>query len=206
MIGYASRTGTKRNLDALRRHGWRLMVSATGSWRHEGMPYAIDNGAYTAYQRGEPFDANRFLRCLDKLGHGADWIVVPDIVGNADSLEFSVGWLEKLSGLRVLLAVQDGMAPTQVRVVIPRVFGLFIGGTTAFKEQTARQWGALAIEMGCYLHMGRVNSQRRIRLAATIGCDSFDGTSVSRFAVTIHRLDAARRQRAFLAGELYDTE
>lgn len=45
MIGYASRTGTRRNLDALRAAGWRLMVSARGALRTEGFPYALDNGA-----------------------------------------------------------------------------------------------------------------------------------------------------------------
>lgn len=30
MVGYASRTGTRRNLNALARAGWRLLVSAKG--------------------------------------------------------------------------------------------------------------------------------------------------------------------------------
>ncbi|MBC8753020.1 hypothetical protein F6X42_44140, partial [Paraburkholderia sp. WC7.3b] len=41
--------------------GWRLLVSAKGEHRTEGMRYAIDNGAWTAYQRGEPFDEAAFL-------------------------------------------------------------------------------------------------------------------------------------------------
>lgn len=40
MIPYASRTGTKRNLDAMRANGWGLLVSAKGVLRTEGFPYA----------------------------------------------------------------------------------------------------------------------------------------------------------------------
>jgi len=36
MVGYASRTGTRRNLDALARADWRLLVSAKGEHRAEG--------------------------------------------------------------------------------------------------------------------------------------------------------------------------
>lgn len=35
----------------------RLMVSAKGQLRTEGMRYAMDNGARSAHQAGEPFDA-----------------------------------------------------------------------------------------------------------------------------------------------------
>ena len=80
MIGYASRTGTRRNLRALRDAGWRLLVSATGVWRTEGMRYAIDNGAWTAHQQGRPFDAGLFRGIVGELADGADWIVLPDIV------------------------------------------------------------------------------------------------------------------------------
>jgi hypothetical protein len=38
---YASRTGTRRNLAALRAAGWRLLVSATGVHRHEGFCYML---------------------------------------------------------------------------------------------------------------------------------------------------------------------
>jgi hypothetical protein len=56
MIGYASRTGTRRNLAALRAAGWRLLLSPTGVLRTEGFRYALDNGAWTAHQQGTEFD------------------------------------------------------------------------------------------------------------------------------------------------------
>jgi hypothetical protein len=39
LTAYASRTGTKQNLDAMRKAGWRLLVSAAGVVRTEGFQY-----------------------------------------------------------------------------------------------------------------------------------------------------------------------
>ena len=41
--------------------------------------------------------------------------------------------------------------------------GIFVGGSTPFKLETMPAWGELAREIGCWLHVGRVNSGRRIR-------------------------------------------
>lgn len=195
MIGYASRTGTRRNLTALRRADWRLLISARGVLRTEGMPFALDNGAWTAFQRGEPFDASAFERAVDMLGEGADWTVIPDIVaGGLASLDFSLAWLDRLSGCRrLLLAVQDGMTPDLVRPLLSQRIGVFVGGTTEWKLATAMEWGQLAHHVGCHMHVGRVNTVRRIRLCAAAGADSFDGTSATMFSFTLPPLDAARR-------------
>lgn len=52
------------------------MVSARGVLRTEGFPYALDNGAWTAFQKGEPFDGAAFERAVKLLGADADWIVL----------------------------------------------------------------------------------------------------------------------------------
>lgn len=193
---YASRTGTKRNLAALRGAGWRLLVSARGVHDAHGFPYAIDNGAWTAHQRGEAFDVEAFERVLEKLGEGADWIVVPDIVaGGLESLRFSESWLARLDRYdRLLLAVQDGMSVADVRPFLDERIGIFVGGSTGWKLRTLRTWGRLARERGAYLHVGRVNTKNRIRRCQEAGADSFDGTSVTRFAVNLPVLDSAVRQ------------
>ena len=72
--------------------------------------------------------------------------------------------------------------------------GLFVGGSTTFKEQTARAWGTFARARSLYLHMGRVNTARRRAIASEAGADSVDGTSASRFAATIPMLTNAGRQ------------
>lgn len=201
MIAYASRTGTRRNLDALRSAGWRLLVSARGVLRTEGFRYALDNGAWTSFQRGEPFDATAFEKAVARLGADADWIVVPDIVmGGLVSLEFSRRWLDRLLHRRnlsrtpFLIAVQNGMAPSDVRGLLgPRV-GIFVGGDTPWKLATMALWARTAHAHGAICHVGRVNSARRINLCAAAGIDSFDGSGVSRFASALPRLDLARRQ------------
>jgi hypothetical protein len=199
-MAYASRTGTRRNLEALRTHGWGLFVSAAGVLRTEGFStYALDNGAWTAHRQGRLFDERAFLGAVELLGEGAQFVVVPDIVcGGLASLRLSEAWLPRLDGVgrRRLLAVQNGMAPADVRGLLSSQVGIFVGGDSAWKETTLPAWGDLAREIGCYLHVGRVNTVRRIRLCQLADAQSFDGTSVSRFATTIDRLDSARRQPA----------
>lgn len=52
-------------------------------------------------------------------------------------------------------------------------------------------WADLAGDRGAYCHVGRVNSEIRIRMCARFGVNSFDGSSVSRFAKTLPGLEKA---------------
>lgn len=205
MIAYASRTGTRRNLLALRAAGWRLIISARGVLRTEGFQYGLDNGAWTAFQRGEPFDVPAFVRAVTLLGRGADWIVLPDIVmGGARSLALSMRWLRRFrrAGLlkvcRVLIAVQNGMERgvllARIKRLLGRRVGIFVGGDTDWKLATMRMWARLARRLGAICHVGRVNTARRIRACEVAGVDSFDGSSASKFAVTLRPLELARQQ------------
>ena len=201
LIAYASRTGTRRNLDALRGAGWRLLVSAAGCLRSEGFPYALDNGAWSAFTQGRPFDERAFFSALRKMGAAADWSVVPDIVaGGRASLDLSLRWLRHVLDETpvALIAVQDGMTADDVRGYIGHRVGLFVGGSTAWKLETMSTWTALGRERCAWVHVGRVNTARRIRMCAMTGATSIDGTSATRFAKTLRPLDAARRQMAFL--------
>lgn len=195
MVSYASRTGTRRNLAAMRGAGWRLLVSAAGVLRTERFEhYALDNGAWSAYQQGTQFDERAFGRAVDLLGEDADWVVLPDIVaGGIESLDFSLRWLDRLKGFprRLLIAVQDGMEPDDVREFLSPSVGIFLGGSTPWKLQTMAAWGVLSRRRNCYYHVGRVNSARRIGMCAAASANSFDGTSVTRFADTLPALHAA---------------
>ena len=193
---YASRTGTRTTIAAMRRAGWRVLVVAGAVLRNEGLPYALDNGAWSCYQRGVSFDTVAFETALDKLGRGADWITVPDIVaGGLRSLRFSESWLARVSDYAPpLLAVQDGITPADVRGLVGKEVGIFLGGTTEWKLETMRAWGELAAERGAYFHIARVNSVKRINKCVAAGGHSFDGTSVTRFGKTLRKLDLGRRQ------------
>jgi len=199
VIAYASRTGTRRNLAALHGAGWRQLV--TPVYPRVSRPargFALDNGAWAAHQRGGRLDVHRFAEMLYALGRHADFVVAPDIVaGGRESLAVSIHWLPTClyNARRVLIAVQDGMEPQDFDGVPlgPRV-GLFVGGSTDWKLSTLPAWGRLARRRGAWLHVGRVNTARRIQLCRDAGADSFDGTSVTRFADTLPLLDGARRQ------------
>lgn len=196
MIAYASRTGTRRNLAALRDAGWRILVSARGVLRNEGFRYALDNGAWTAFTQGEPFDVAAFEKALDLMGAEADWVASPDIVGGGmRSLELSESWLPRLIDARlVLIPVQDGLTASDVRPLLGNRVGIFLGGSTEWKLATMREWGELAREVGCYYHVARVNTRRRIEMCSEAGATSFDGSSASRFAASLPRLERARCQ------------
>jgi len=198
MICYASRTGTKRNLAALRNAGWHLMISRAGVWRTEGFPYALDNGAWSDFRAGVDFDDDAFKTLVDKLGGPADFVVAPDIVaGGLRSLRLSLVWLAQLLNRTklVLVPVQDGMGPQDLLdVVVPGHVGIFLGGSTEWKLATMRQWGEFAAGRGVYFHVGRVNTLKRFRLAHIAGADSVDGSSASRYAISLPPLDFAARQ------------
>lgn len=202
MIPYASRTGTKRNLKAMSSAGWRLLVSRAGAWRTEGLPYALDNGAWSDFQTGRAFDEDAFERLIEKLGRDADWIVLPDIVaGGLRSLELSVRWLNRTRSLcpLVLIAVQDGMEHHDLAPLVGPNVGIFLGGSTEWKLARMTDWGEFCNERGLYYHVARVNTVRRIRLAHLAGAASIDGSSVSRYAVNLPKLDFARRQADLFA-------
>jgi hypothetical protein len=206
--GYASNTGTKRNLRALMEHGWGVLLGPDNPTWRDGMDNAVDNGAWGAHQQGIPFREKPFADLAEKHGAAADFVVAPDIVsGGMRSLEFSLPWLPRLSHCkRVLLPVQngsDGIPDMDVTSVVNVLhdapnLGIFLGGSTAYKLATMYQWGEVAMRMGRYYHVGRVNSTRRIRLAAEAGADSFDGTSATMFSCNLPMLDCARRQPSLL--------
>jgi hypothetical protein len=204
MNSYASNTHNRWNLAALRAAGWRILISPDR--RQEEPPpefrFAIDNGAWRAFKQMVPFDGAAFQRLIDKHGAGADFVVIPDIVaGGKRSMEFSLSWLERLRHLRLLLfAVQDGMTADEVGSILRRNpgLGIFLGGSTEWKLRTIYAWGMVAHALGCYYHVGRVNTRRRIRLCAEAGAHSFDGSSASIYSCTLPLLDSARKQPSLL--------
>ena len=230
MIAYASRTGTKRNLAAMRganeaaqHDAWRILISRVGAWRTEGFRYGIDNGRFADFQAGLkaglgeslPFNdemAAAFERLIDRLGDKADWIVAPDtVLGGMASLDLSKRWLNRVLATcpLVLIAVQDGMEPADLDSLVSTNVGIFLGGSTEWKEATMEMWGRFCASRpfphphgrdetppggGCYYHVGRANSARRIALAQASAADSFDGSSVTRYAKTLPALERARQQ------------
>ncbi len=201
MMCYASRTGTKRNLAALRAHGWGLLVSRAGVWRTEGFDRICgDNGAWADFQAGRSFDEDSYERFLDWLAAQPvipDWLVLPDIVaGGLDSLALSIRYINRCRSITplVLIAVQDGMEADDLAPLVGPEAGIFLGGSTGWKIRKMAEWGKFCSERGVYYHVARVNSIKRMSQAIGAGADSIDGSSASRYAVSLPKLAYAARQ------------
>jgi hypothetical protein len=106
----------------------------------------------------------------------------PDVLGDAAAtIARSAPFVYRIRawfGLPVALVAQDGLE--HLDVPWPWFDVLFIGGSTAWKlGPAARALTAEAKARGKRVHMGRVNSLRRLRYADAIGCDSADGTIIA---------------------------
>jgi hypothetical protein len=192
----------------LRRAQWGLLVSRAGSWRTEGFDrIAADNGAWADYQAGRAFDEDGFDRFLDWLAETVipDWIVLPDIVaGGLPSLDMSLRYMNRClaQSSLVLIAVQDGMETADLAPYVGRSVGIFLGGSTPWKLARMADWGRFCAERGIYYHVGRVNSAKRMFLAIAAGANSVDGSSASRYALSLPNLDAAARHRDLFAPDM----
>jgi hypothetical protein len=200
MIMFSTGTGTRRNLAAMREGGWGLLLTPDRPEFRPGFAaVAIDNGAWGAHQRGVPWEPRKWQALCECHGSIAAWTVLPDVVmGGLRSLDLSLSWSEwALARVpKVLIAVQNGLTSCDVAPHLSGRVGIFVGGDTAWKEASMPEWGRLAKAKQCWLHVGRVNSKRRIRLCAMAGADSVDGTSGARFADSIPRLRHAVAQTA----------
>lgn len=145
----------------------------------DGRAWAADNGAFTG------FNDAAFLRMLDGLRGvpGCLWVAAPDVVGDAAAtLALFDEWEPRLRalGFPVALVAQDGLEIEAAPWA--RMDALFVGGSTEWKlGRAAAQLVRYAKARGLWVHMGRVNTRRRLRYARELGCDSVDGTCWSRY-------------------------
>jgi hypothetical protein len=146
----------------------------------EGQPWAADSGRYASPHE---YSDEKYLTWLEKMQPLADrclFATAPDIVGDAPgTLMLSAplyGPIRKL-GYKVALVAQDGLERLMEFVPWHDIDVLFVGGTTDWKlGDGAAAVVAEARARGKWCHMGRVNSLKRMRYAASIGCQSADGT------------------------------
>lgn len=224
MRAFFSRTGTRSTLAAAKNAGWGILVSAAGVWRTEGFDvWVADNGAWSDFTQAKEFDGSRFARFIGwvaaqaKAGNPPRWVALPDIVmGGIASLDLSIAWLRWLrripamASARFMIVVQNGMescpsALARLRRVVGPMVGVFVGGDTDWKLRTKAFWRAFTHMLGALLHVGRVNSAKRIESCGKCEVDSFDGTSIVRFPKTLTELERAR-YGAVLAQSQIDIE
>lgn len=150
---------------------------AQGNRLEPGVPWCADNGVFGGKYPGD----DAYLAWLDRrIQHAGrcDFAVAPDVVGDAQAtLTRSAPMLPRIRqlGYPVALAAQNGLAAHDIPW--DQFDVLFIGGDDTFKlGAEARRLVTAAHTHGKPVHMGRVNSERRLRYAHHIGCDSADGT------------------------------
>lgn len=141
-------------------------------------PWAVENACFS---KGSDFALPRYLARLDALHpYRATCLFAPapDVVGDATAT-----WARSRDvlpairdrGFKAALVAQDGIERQTVEWGALDV--LFLGGSTKFKlSHHARELVTAAHDKGKYVHMGRVNSERRFVTAFNWGCDSVDGT------------------------------
>lgn len=153
-----------------------IQTPAQGNRAVDRAEWCADNGCYT-----DRWDEQKWWRFLVDNAHRADscrFAVAPDVVGDAWATHRrAMPWLSKIRdlGYPVAYVAQDGARAK--RLPWDHFDVLFIGGSTEWKlGRTARALVFEAKKRGKWVHMGRVNSERRLRYADAIGCDSADGT------------------------------
>lgn len=141
-------------------------------------PWAADNGRFN---KPSAYTDEKYLRFLARHAWAADrclFATAPDVMGDA-AATLDLSWplfrVVRDAGYPVALVAQDGLE--DLAVPWAAFDALFIGGTTAWKmSQGAEALCREAKRRGKWVHMGRVNSYRRLRIADDFGCDSADGT------------------------------
>ena len=165
------------------------LLIGPGGWREPCpyLPYALDNGAFGAWRAGSEWDAAAFVALLEKAkaadeaGRGAPiWVAVPDVVADAPGTRAK--WTEwepvvRAYGFRCAFVVQDGMERQDVPASADLVF---VGGSTAWKWSTLPAWTSWFRRV----HVGRVNTLKRLVDCHELGVESVDGTGWFRGDIT----------------------
>jgi hypothetical protein len=138
--------------------------------------WAADNGRFNA---PEKYTDDGYLAWLDRQHRkNCAFATAPDVLGNhLATVELSRPLFTRLRalGYRPAFVAQDGWYSKTTPWNEFDV--LFIGGSTEFKLSLAA-YNAIqeAKQRRKWVHMGRVNSFKRLRYAARIGCHCADGT------------------------------
>jgi hypothetical protein len=172
--------------------------------------FGVDNGMYGLAKRHQEakFDAEAFYRWLERLPRTAMFVAAPDVlhfvtlpgmdhevpVGDAPATlaQFPLHARRiRALGFKVALVGQDGVETMLGEIPWDLVDAIFLGGSDAWKlGEGARILTAEAKRRGLTVHMGRVNSLKRLEYAQAMGCDSADGTFIQ-FGPDVNRFRVA---------------
>ena len=162
----------------------------------QGKSWMMDNNAFT-----KKFKMPIWLGALEKYRGFADsclGIPVPDVVGDYKktlALFYQHRHLVVDHGLPVAFVTQDGLTPEETPW--GHFSTLFVGGSD--KHKLSVEAGLLIAEAkrrGKWVHIGRVNSAKRLKQKFWMA-DSVDGTTLIK--AMLKRNDGGRDRRGFLS-------
>lgn len=156
------------------RNSIRSITNARVSW-------AADNDCFNGLKRAEYLAMLRQLACADRARLA--FVTAPDVVADARATltRFAL-WRPVLDyyELPIALVAQDGQE--EMPVPWDAIRALFIGGSTRWKlGGHAAQLIREAHARGKWVHVGRVNTLRRMWLFSSLPVNSIDGTSFSKW-------------------------
>lgn len=164
---------------------WGASVTEMPAYRW----WAADNGRFAV----ERFDVDVWWTWLQQVAATPSCLFAsaPDVVGDATAtLTMSAPWFDPIHdlGLPVAFVSQDGL--TSCSTPWDDLDVLFVGGTDAWKfSAPSARLCREAIDRGKRVHVGRVNSERRIMRSITMGAHTVDGTFMRYGAdANVHRL------------------
>lgn len=147
----------------------------------EGRIWAADTGCFS---KPHEHDDDKYLAWLKKENHRRDaclFATAPDVYGDADAtLQVALPMFDRIRGIgyKAALVCQDNLKSENVPWGLFDVF--FLGGKDDWRNSEAfRELVKEAVDRGLWVHMGRVNSLKRMRYAKSLGCKSVDGTLVA---------------------------
>lgn len=153
------------------------MFGLTG-WRDVSIPYACDNGRFIATTQDKKWNEKQFAELLERSAaftHRPMFVVTPDVVADRDATlrewdkwTHPAHWFMNYDFPRAFV-VQDGMT---IEDVPSNADWVFIGGSQKWKRQNIYQF-CRAFEN---VHVGGINSPRRLWVCHKSGAKSIDGT------------------------------
>jgi hypothetical protein len=161
-----------------------MTTPAQGNVIPDGALYACDNGKFGCDGKGRNWPGTErwwdwLQRTVERYGPDRClWALAPDVPFNAAAtLDESRPWLAAIRELGVPAAFaaqngcENGLIPWDDFDV------LFLAGDTDWKTgPIAERLSREAKVRGKQVHMGRVNSRHRLRIAEWFGCEFADGT------------------------------
>lgn len=154
-----------------------------------GVPFAADNDGFNGV------DIPKWLSMLTKLEPFAAacvFVTVPDVVMDAaGTIALWRTWAPEVRarGFTPALVLQNGMvlSPAGIRhghdvIAWDEIGAVFVGGDDAFKDGPDAALIVLeARRRGLHVHVGRVNTRKRLEHAQALGANSVDGSGWVRF-------------------------